>query len=104
MSDLRTMLEEYITDINEILQSCANDDEIRNAAIEKWQSDDRRFLVFTMTDAGNMLLAPIPPKNAGGCDINISNELPSSPPQLTPVKDDTVSTAKESEQIPNIKK
>ena len=78
MSQLRTTLEQYVADINEILQTCKDDQSIREEALKRWVPTDPRFLVFTEEPSPNMPISP--PDSTGGDTTLLPNEMPPSPP------------------------
>ena len=76
MSDLQRYLEEYVTDINQILQDCQTDKAMKQAAAEKWEKNDPRRQVFMMP----AIRFPNSPPDGEGRDVRLENEMPSSPP------------------------
>jgi hypothetical protein len=87
MSDLRSYLEKYVADINDILDSNTDDKEIKEAARSRWkESQDHRRMVFLNITQSLRLPSGISP-NSGGNDLGrSSNEISSSgvSPQNTP--------------------
>jgi hypothetical protein len=75
MSELRAYLIEYINKINELLNSCEDDEALRVAAEQRWKPADPRYLVF-LERGLHELRMPLPPKDDDGEEVHRPNEIP----------------------------